>query len=85
MTSAGAASIQTGRLPNGCRVGIAFTDLSRLRAAAGPQQDWVRMSLIALQEMLEPLGVSVIQIDPAVVGMDIALNGRHPTLTSRAG
>ncbi len=84
-TSAGAASIQLGRLPNGGRVGIAFTDLSRLRAATGPRQDWVRMSPVALQEMLEPLGVSVIQIDPVLVGADVSPDGQLQTLTGRAG
>ena len=80
-TSVGAASIQTGRLPNGCRVGIAFTDLSRLRAATGPQQEWIRMSAVALQGMLAPLGVTLIQIDPVLVTMDLATADRLPSLT----
>jgi hypothetical protein len=60
--------VQTGRLPRGPRVGIAFTEPDRLAAAMGPSQRWIRLSASALRAMLKPLGVSIIQMDPILVG-----------------
>jgi hypothetical protein len=60
--------VQTGRLPRGQRVGIAFTGPDRLAAAMGQSQRWIRLSGSALRAMLKPLGVSTIQTDPILVG-----------------
>lgn len=64
------AAPQIGRLPDGHRVGIAFTTLANLRIASGPHQEWMRMTEEALRETLAPLGVSRIQLDPVLVGPD---------------
>ncbi|MFI6831244.1 SAV_915 family protein [Kribbella sp. NPDC050241] len=66
-----AATLQTGRLPEGPRVGIAFTTLAHLRAATGPRQEWLRMDEETLHEVLAPLGVTRIQLDPVLVGPDV--------------
>ncbi|WP_328522303.1 SAV_915 family protein [Kribbella sp. NBC_00359] len=67
-----AAALQTGRLPDGRRVGIAFTTLAKLRAATGPRQEWMRLTEAALRETLAPLGVTRIQLDPVLVGPDVS-------------
>ena len=63
--------MQTGRLPDGLRVGIAFTTLALLRAASGPRQEWMRLREDSLREMLADLGVTRIQLDP--VGVRVAV------------
>jgi hypothetical protein len=63
--------MQVGRRPDGIRVGIAFTSLELLRAASGPRQDWMRLYEDSLRELLAPLGVTVIQLDPVLVGPDV--------------
>jgi hypothetical protein len=63
--------VQTGRLPQGRRVGIAFTGSDRLAAAMGESQQWTRLSESALRAMLTPLGVNRIQVDPILVGPEI--------------
>ncbi|MGW6283045.1 SAV_915 family protein [Kribbella sp. NPDC055071] len=60
---------QIGRLPDGRRVGIAFTTLANLHAASGPHQEWMRLTEEGLREMLLPLGVTRIQLDPSLVGL----------------
>ncbi|WP_410788296.1 SAV_915 family protein [Kribbella sp. C-35] len=65
------AAPQMGRLPDGCRVGIAFTTLANLRVASGPRQEWMRLTEEALRETLAPLGVTRIQLDPVLVGPDL--------------
>lgn len=52
-------------------MGIAFTGLDLLRAACGPQQDWIRLHESALRDMLAPHGVTIIQFDPVLVGPDV--------------
>ncbi|MFC6156016.1 SAV_915 family protein [Kribbella sp. NPDC058693] len=64
------ATLQTGRLPDGLRVGIAFTTLDRLRAAAGVQE-FMRVSEDALHDMLTPIGIARIQLDPTMVAVPV--------------
>lgn len=71
-------ALQTGRLPDGRRVGIAFTTLANLRAASGPRQEFMRLTEEALREMLAALGVIRIQLDPVLVGPDVRLQTSHP-------
>lgn len=63
----GALVLWTGRLPQGTRVGIAFTTPDRLAAAMGGGQPWIRLSAQALRAMLTPLGIGGIQLDPLLV------------------
>jgi hypothetical protein len=62
--------VQTGRLPDGARVGIAFSTLAELRAASGVPE-WMRMSEPALRDLLAPLGISRIQLDPTLVALPV--------------
>ena len=52
-------------------MGIAFTTLAQLRAATGPRQEWLRMGEETLHEVVTPLGVGRIQLDPVLVGPDV--------------
>ena len=72
------ASLQTGHLPDGRRVGIAFTTLAHLRAASRPRQEWMRLTEESLRELLAPLGVTRIQLDPVLVGPDVRLQASYP-------
>jgi hypothetical protein len=56
--------LRTGRLPSGQRTGLAFTSEAALRAALGPEQPWVWLSEPVLRELLRPLGVDQIRLDP---------------------
>lgn len=60
--------MRTGRLPDGRRVGIAFSTSAGLRIACGASE-WMRSSEEALRELLEPLGIMRIQLDPALVAV----------------
>jgi hypothetical protein len=57
-------TLQTGHLPDGHRVGIAFTTLTHLRAATTDHQEYLRMTEPALREALLALGITRIQLDP---------------------
>ena len=61
---AGALALRTGRLPSGERVGLAFTSETALAQTLGPAQQWIHLAASALTDMLAPLGVDHIRIDP---------------------
>ncbi|MEW2390592.1 SAV_915 family protein [Streptomyces venezuelae] len=52
------------RTPVGGRTAVAFTTPRLLSAALGPRQPWIRLSEPALRSLAEPLGVSVVTVDP---------------------
>jgi hypothetical protein len=66
-TRSGMAAIQCGRLPSGEPVGVAFTSEGRLASVMGAGQPWIRLSHVAMKGMLEPIGVTRIQIDPELI------------------
>ncbi|MFJ8581023.1 SAV_915 family protein [Micromonospora sp. NPDC093277] len=59
-------TIRTGRLPQGQRVGLAFTTTDKLANTLGANQPWTRLCESALRTMLAPLGIHRIQVDPAL-------------------
>lgn len=61
---AGTLALQTGRLRSGERVGLAFTTEASLLLAMGSSRRWVRLGGQALKDMLAPLGVRHIRVDP---------------------
>jgi hypothetical protein len=63
----GMASLRCGRLPGGERVGIAFTSPAGLAEVMGAGQPWIRLSAPAMRDILAPLGVTRIQVDPGVI------------------
>jgi hypothetical protein len=66
-TRSGVAAIQYGRLPTGQPVGVAFTSEGRLASVMGAGQPWVYLSEAAMKEMLQPLGVTRLQVDPGLI------------------
>lgn len=63
-SAAGTLALRTGRLPSGERVGLAFTSESSLRLTMGPSQQWARLDDQALKDMLGPLGIEHVRVDP---------------------
>jgi hypothetical protein len=77
----GALVVQTGRLPRGQRVGIAFTAPDRLAKAMGQHQLWTQLSVSAVRAMLAPLGITSIQVDPILVGPSLGESSAWPPAT----
>ena len=63
-SGAGTLALQTGRQRSGERVGLAFTTEDSLLLTMGSSRRWVRLSGQALRDMLAPLGVRLILVDP---------------------
>jgi hypothetical protein len=68
MIAAGTLALRIGRLGSGERVGLAFTSEASLRRTLGPSQQWVHLAREALDDMLAPLGIERVTIDPDRVG-----------------
>jgi hypothetical protein len=67
-TAAGTLVIRFGRLPSGKLTGLAFTSEDSLVRALGPSQQWTDLSWEALLDMLTPLGVEHVSVDPVPDG-----------------
>jgi hypothetical protein len=67
-SKAGSLALQTGRLRSGERVGLAFTSEASLLLTLGPSQEWIRLGGQALTDMLVPLGVDQVRVDPRPIG-----------------
>jgi hypothetical protein len=73
-SKAGTLALQTGRLLTGERVGLAFTSEASLLLTLGPSQQWIRLDGGALKDMLAPLGVEHVRVDPRPAG-ELATGG----------
>ena len=60
----GTLALRTGRLRSGERIGLAFTCEASLLLTLGPCQEWIRLDEEALFDMLAPLGVEHVRVDP---------------------
>jgi hypothetical protein len=67
-SQAGTLALRTGRLTSGERVGLAFTSEASLLLTMGPFHQWVRLAAEPLRDMLAPLGVECVRIDPRPAG-----------------
>jgi hypothetical protein len=63
-SKAGALVLRTGRLRSGERIGLAFTSETSLRLALGSWEQWAVLDGQALKDMLAPLGVKHVRVDP---------------------
>ena len=70
-------AVVTARLPDGGRVGLAFTSADALAAAMGRAQPWVRLGLAAERALLAPLWVARIQVDPVLVAPPVPVGARR--------
>ena len=64
MSDAGVLALRTGRLESGERTGLAFTSLDTLARTLGPAQQWVSLGEEPLRDMLAPLGIGQLRVDP---------------------
>jgi hypothetical protein len=65
---AGVLTLRTGQLESGERIGLAFTSQYRLSFTLGPAQQWVNLGENSLRDMLAPLGIRQLRIDPLPLG-----------------
>jgi hypothetical protein len=78
-SKAGSLALQTGRLSSGERVGLAFTSEASLLLTLGPSQGWIRLGGQALRDMLVPLGIEHIRVDPQPIGqLAVGSSPREP-------
>lgn len=68
MSDAGVLALRTGRLESGERTGLAFTSLDTLARTLGPAQRWVSLGEEPLRDMLAPLGIRRLRVDPLPFG-----------------
>jgi hypothetical protein len=67
-TADGMDTLAIAHTPEGERAGIAFSSAGALAAACRPSQPFTEMAEDALREILAPLGITRIQLDPATFG-----------------
>ena len=63
-SQSGTLALRTGRLASGQRIGLAFSSEASLLSALGLRQQWIRLGEQALRDMLTPLGVDHMRVDP---------------------
>jgi hypothetical protein len=83
-TPGGSLTPQTARLPEGARTGVAFTSATALAAACRPGQPWIRLSESALRNLLSPIGVLRIQVDPVLIAADVTRPTDHRNVSPPA-
>ncbi|MFE5562474.1 SAV_915 family protein [Streptomyces sp. NPDC056544] len=54
------------RTPLGARTAVGFTSAERLAATLGAGHSWIRLSESALRAMAEPVGASLLTVDPTL-------------------
>lgn len=62
--SAGGHQLRFVRTPLGVRTAVGFTSKERLLAVLGDEQQWIRLAEPALRALAEPLGVTLVTVDP---------------------
>jgi hypothetical protein len=68
MGNAGILTLRTGRLESGERIGLAFTSEDSLSFTMGAGQQWVNLGDQSLRDMLAPLGIRQLRVDPLPLG-----------------
>jgi len=61
----GSVAVCTGRLPDGRRVGLAFTSPTALAAVFGPGQSWIRLNERVARGMFAEAGADETRVDAA--------------------
>ncbi|MEU6058781.1 SAV_915 family protein [Streptomyces sp. NPDC047097] len=54
------------RTPLGARTAVGFTSAERLAATLGAEQPWIRLSVPVLRSLAEPVGASLVTVDPTL-------------------
>ncbi|MFI6765661.1 SAV_915 family protein [Streptomyces sp. NPDC050355] len=71
------------RTPLGGRTAVGFTSAQRLAAALGGGQPWVRLSEPALRALAEPVGATVVTVDPRL-SPEVSRTARTPEVLRTA-
>ncbi|MCX4696447.1 SAV_915 family protein [Streptomyces sp. NBC_01408] len=66
------------RTPLGTRTAVGFTGPDALTAALGAGQPWIRLSEAALRALAEPLGVTLLTVDPTLTAPAVAAPAATP-------
>ncbi|MGW2582248.1 SAV_915 family protein [Streptomyces virginiae] len=61
------------RTPLGARTAVGFTTAERLAATLGVEQPWIRLSETVLRALAEPLGASLLTVDPTLTAPAVAV------------
>ena len=77
-TAAGTLALRIGRLSSGEHTGLAFTSEASLVRTLGRAQPWTDLSWGALLDMLEPLGIEHVRVDPDPDGRPQADSSPQP-------
>ncbi|MGW7428891.1 SAV_915 family protein [Streptomyces sp. NPDC054861] len=72
--------IRLFRTPLGARTAVAFTTTDRLTAVLGEAQPYIRLSESVLRGLCEPVGVSVVTLDPAPPAPTVLAAPRPPAV-----
>ncbi|MFF8960198.1 SAV_915 family protein [Streptomyces sp. NPDC014894] len=73
--SAGGRRLRFLRTPLGTRTAVGFTSRERLVRVMGAGQPWIRLAEPALRSLAEPLGVTVVTVDPRLTAPSPAARG----------
>ena len=82
-SEAGVLTLRTGRLESGERTGLAFTSRDALSRTLGPAQQWASLGEEPLRDMLAPLGIRRLRVDPLPSGPPGGLPGRPRAFMSK--
>lgn len=84
-TRSGTLALCTAHLLSGQRVGLAFTSEALLLSAEGPGQRWIRLHEQAMHDMLGPIGVDQIRVNPCFEPSRSGPGTGQPRRRQRAG
>ncbi|MER6445970.1 SAV_915 family protein [Streptomyces venezuelae] len=73
------------RTPLGARTAVGFTSAQRLAATLGAGQPWIRLSGSALRAMAEPVGASLLTVDPTLTAPAVTGTAAGPAPDAAAG
>ncbi|MFE0421774.1 SAV_915 family protein [Streptomyces sp. NPDC058953] len=86
--SSGGRQLRFLRTPLGARTAVGFTDPGKLSAAMGRDARWIQLAEPALRALAEPLGVTLLTVDPLLTAPFPAAGGRGavpPPCVRRSG
>lgn len=66
------------RTPLGARTAVCFTRADRLVATLGAGRPWIRLSDSALRAIAEPLGASLLTVDPTLTAPAVTATADGP-------
>ncbi|MET3983070.1 SAV_915 family protein [Streptomyces sp. PvR034] len=66
------------RTPLGVRTAVGYTTPDQLTATLGAAQPWIRLSESALRAMAEPLGASLLTVDPTLTAPAVTSTATGP-------